>query len=107
MAKQYPFMDECEECGMPFLCKGDWHTMCWSCFKETPAGQAWQRKKDAERGTRRESSYDQGQKVDPDNMDQQMCRLLIQLCHPDKHGGSAGANKATQWLNDRMAKLRK
>jgi hypothetical protein len=25
---------------------------------------------------------------------------LLQLCHPDKHAGSALANKATQWLND-------
>lgn len=28
-----------------------------------------------------------------------MWRRLIQLCHPDKHGGSEAANNATQWLN--------
>lgn len=26
-------------------------------------------------------------------------RRLVQLCHPDKHGGSVAANSATQWLN--------
>lgn len=26
-------------------------------------------------------------------------RRLVQLCHPDKHDGSAAANSATQWLN--------
>lgn len=26
-------------------------------------------------------------------------RRLMQLCHPDKHGGSVAANSATQWLN--------
>ncbi len=25
-------------------------------------------------------------------------RQLIQLCHPDKHNGSATANEVTQWL---------
>lgn len=29
---------------------------------------------------------------------QDMHRRLIQLCHPDKHGGSAAANEATRWL---------
>jgi hypothetical protein len=27
-----------------------------------------------------------------------MLRRLIQLCHPDKHGGSAIATEATSWL---------
>lgn len=34
-----------------------------------------------------------GQGIPPD-----MLRRLIQLVHPDKHGGSEAATKATQWL---------
>lgn len=29
----------------------------------------------------------------------EMWRRMVQLCHPDKHGNSEAANKATQWLN--------
>lgn len=29
-----------------------------------------------------------------------MLPRLIQLCHPDRHGGSVAANKATVWLLD-------
>ena len=29
----------------------------------------------------------------------EMWRRLVQLCHPDRHGGSEASNKATQWLN--------
>ncbi len=35
------------------------------------------------------------QEIDPVRL-----RQLLQLCHPDKHGGSVLANTVTQWLND-------
>lgn len=31
-------------------------------------------------------------------------KLLIQLCHPDKHNGSKASNSITQWLLERRAK---
>ena len=31
-------------------------------------------------------------------IEQSMLRRLIQLCHPDKHGGSEAANTATRYL---------
>jgi hypothetical protein len=30
--------------------------------------------------------------------DPDMLRVLIQLCHPDRHDGSEAAKRATQWL---------
>jgi hypothetical protein len=30
-----------------------------------------------------------------------MLRRLLQLCHPDRHGGSEAAHKATTWLLER------
>ncbi len=32
-------------------------------------------------------------------------RALIQCCHPDKHNGSQGATRLTQWLNDLKGRL--
>jgi hypothetical protein len=31
-------------------------------------------------------------------IDQVMLRRLLQLCHPDRHGGSEASHAATQWL---------
>ena len=33
-------------------------------------------------------------------------RLLIQLAHPDRHGGSQASQKATQWLLSQKGKSR-
>ena len=33
-------------------------------------------------------------------LDSEQWRRLVQLCHPDKHGGSEAAVKATQWLQE-------
>ena len=38
-------------------------------------------------------------------LDIERIRKLIQLCHPDKHGGSPAANEATQWLLGMKDKL--
>jgi hypothetical protein len=37
------------------------------------------------------------------DLDADRVRELLQLCHPDKHHGSALANKATRWLLDHHA----
>ena len=34
----------------------------------------------------------------PSALDSSMLRTLLQLCHPDRHDGSATATKATQYL---------
>lgn len=36
----------------------------------------------------------------PPPFDKTRLRELLQLCHPDKHAGSALAAKVTQWLNE-------
>lgn len=33
-------------------------------------------------------------------IDRARVRQLLQLCHPDKHGGSRLAENVTAWLND-------
>jgi hypothetical protein len=38
-------------------------------------------------------------------MDLQRWRQLLQLCHPDRHDGSATATAVTQWLLQIRARL--
>ena len=39
-------------------------------------------------------------------LDERLARQLLQLCHPDKHGGSRTATEATQWLNAMLREMR-
>ena len=44
----------------------------------------------------------------PSRLDKELAenwRALVQLAHPDKHGGSPGATRLTQWLNDIKPRL--
>lgn len=39
-------------------------------------------------------------------LDERRARQLLQLCHPDKHGGSRAATEVSQWLNAALRKMR-
>ena len=39
-------------------------------------------------------------------LDERRVRQLLQLCHPDKHGGSRSATEASQWLNVALREMR-
>lgn len=39
-------------------------------------------------------------------LDERRLRQLLQLCHPDKHGGSRAATEASQWLNAVLREMR-
>ena len=44
----------------------------------------------------------------PSRLDRELAehwRALVQLVHPDKHGGSPGATRLTQWLNEIKGRL--
>ena len=44
----------------------------------------------------------------PSRLDRELAehwRSLLQLVHPDKHGGSQGATRITQWLNEIKGRL--
>lgn len=42
----------------------------------------------------------------PTQFNKEQLTTLIQLCHPDKHGGRESANRMTQLLNDMRSKLK-
>ena len=116
---------KCKQCGEPFEADQEWKTICLDCWKANRNRRDQQLVEQLERRTReleaevdryrRQSSRQQleisrlelllisergkepprhnGQPIPPD-----MIRRLLQLAHPDKHGGSEAATKATQWL---------
>ncbi len=89
----------CKQCGEYFHADQDWKHICIGCFKEN-------KRKDREREAYREANKHNQQRqhqrtyqappapaIPPD-----MLKVLIMLCHPDKHGGKESATRATQWL---------
>ena len=68
------------------LARGEW--VCVS-------GPLWRMEKEPkqEQATPTPSGSGSGAGIPAD-----MLRRLIQLCHPDKHGGSAASTKATEYL---------
>lgn len=75
-------MAKCTDCGKRFQRARDeqWKVRCFSC---------WLRRK--EMTTAPEQTGAQAEF--PEHL-----RELMQLCHPDKHGGSPLANDVTAWL---------
>ena len=117
----------CVDCGNRFLRAQDehWKTRCLRCFirmkraQEQPAGYAGCRDCGARFQTterllwwpscwaRRQREFQQKyqQNASPGPQTPGACgelpkrlRGLIQLCHPDRHGGSELATTITQWL---------
>ena len=76
----------CCDCGKRFrrAIDEDWKIRCIACFKKLKQAESITLSKSASSGLDREFA--------------EHWRLLVQLIHPDKHGGSEAANRATQWL---------
>lgn len=120
----------CQDCGKSFLREvdEDWKTRCIPCFKKSKRAEPaaidsyW-----IDRATAAESlaatlqskvahleitvSNLIGQSLrqpPPSRIDRELAehwRSLVQLVHPDKHGGSPGATRLTQWLNEIKGRL--
>ena len=120
----------CCDCGTIFFREddADWKVRCIPCFKKSkraesmPADSYWiDRAVAAEdlaatlqsKVARLEATVSDliGQSLRqpaPNRLDRELAehwRSLVQLVHPDKHGGSPGATRLTQWLNDIKGRL--
>jgi len=73
----------CPSCGNVYFKKESWQKLCLRCYLATKGKAA----PTATAPAKPEPL------IPPD-----MLRRLIQLCHPDRHGGSECAHKTTQWL---------
>ena len=79
----------CERCGETFTPKFPTARLCYPCWLERE--HAFERVGDLERELERLRTAAAPIPAD-------IARLLVLLCHPDRHGNSAAANKATAWL---------
>jgi hypothetical protein len=86
----------CKQCGEYFHADQDWKHICIGCFKEN------KRKEREQEQFREQFRYKPGKStyqtppapaIPPD-----MLKVLIMLCHPDRHQGKQMATEATQWL---------
>lgn len=101
--------------------KADWAEVCWRCHVDDREQEAYdQGWRDAlreaashiEDRTREEYNrgYLAGLAACPHTasvLDAPRLRQLIQLCHPDRHGGSDAANDATKWLLEARKALKR
>lgn len=86
----------CPRCGCGFWADEPWKRICLDCWlEERYPGRRQKRQQTRSEGEdfSRNSNANRAGSI-PD----EMLRRLIQLCHPDKHGGSEAATKATTFL---------
>ncbi len=121
----------CCECGKRFLREADeeWRVRCIPCYKKfkrsesisVPADSYWSDRAVAAESlaaTLKRQLEQQQQTIrklvalqtarPASSLDRELSehwRALIQCCHPDKHNGSRGATRLTQWLNDVKGRL--
>lgn len=79
----------CAKCGEPFYRDAAWKRVCFRCYRGNNSS-GYQRR---DPPPREPPPSEDGGVIPP-----HVLRALIQLCHPDKHGGSDTANRVTQWL---------
>lgn len=102
----------CIDCGADFERETTetWKKRCLDCWKLSKAGHKtddpeaaakWYRKGfEAGRATAMAENRDGGATLDVERL-----RELLQLVHPDRHGGSALAVRVTQWLLELRRKV--
>ena len=117
----------CQDCGKTFLRETDedWKTRCVPCFKKSKRAESaaadsyWPDRAAAAESLaatlRRELEQQRHtiqvlmqQQRPVDSFGKELAenwRALVQLVHPDKHNGSQGATRLTQWLNDIKQRL--
>ena len=86
-------MKLCQHCGASFLPKFPNAKLCYPCWLARE--QAFERV-----GALEDELSDLRAVLDgtPAAIPADMRRLLVLLCHPDRHNNSNASNKATRWL---------
>jgi hypothetical protein len=84
----------CADCGQTFhvIESERWKRVCIYCYR----GE--KRAKDEAAALRRELEHLRRRQWQAAALEPARVRQLLQLCHPDKHGGSRLSVEATQWL---------
>lgn len=87
-------MPVCLKCG-EWAGDQKWRTLCPTHFREQKRAEEAAAVREIDR-LRNENALLRLHGVNP--ITPARLRQLIQLCHPDKHNGSASSNEVTQWL---------
>ena len=105
----------CRDCGEIFLREidEDWKTRCVPCFKrfkraESEAANSYWPDRAAAAERLVATLRRQLEQRPVDSFGKELAehwRALVQLVHPDKHNGSPGALRITQWLNEIKGRL--
>ena len=95
-------MRACERCGQLFSPQYQYAKLCYPC---------WKRRKDAEllldsaereidhlRRILAETERRASVGAAPEPIPADLLKVMLLLCHPDRHGNSAASTKATTWL---------
>lgn len=89
---------DCVECGRPFWASHDWKRRCYHCYM-TYNRTRQRRERTSYRPPRPAPSIHIVTEPDADgDWLRANIKQLIQLCHPDLHGGSELSNKITAKL---------
>jgi len=88
---------ECPLCGTMFVQDSPWKKICLKCYlKKKKKDGTYQERVKPE--PQKEYVYIQKPVYVGTQIDPVMLKRLIQLCHPDRHANSEGANIATRFL---------
>lgn len=86
-------LKHCQHCGEPFIPKYPNAKLCFHCWLARE--QAFERLDALEDEI---SDLRAALAAAPATIPADIRRLLVLLCHPDKHNNSDASNKATRWL---------
>jgi hypothetical protein len=103
----------CPQCEADFFADEPWKRLCLRCWKENNGIESGSCRNDAALAQRvreleRENRLlrEQMRNRQPGAcFDLALCRLALQLCHPDRHDGSRASTEATRRLLELKDKL--
>ena len=92
----------CRGCGQAFIPKRAFYHSCFGCWREAQLTQSMPADFDARRENERLRLENERLRVMAEQpkvaLDAMTIRQILQLCHPDRNGGSALATTVTQKL---------
>ncbi len=99
---EFSGLRQCERCGKAFVPKYSYAKLCYDCWKrrqdaekllDEAEGEIDRLRQIAAEAEARAFMANRAEGIPPD-----MLKVLLLLCHPDRHGNSQASTKATQWL---------
>ena len=101
-------MKICERCGNTFTPTYEFAKLCFPCWKRRKNAEQLlenaEREIDSLRRILSETQRRAWASAAPEPIPDDMLKVMLLLCHPDRHGNSAASNKVTTWLLQQRAR---